>query len=154
MLAFGLLATLCLTAELLLARVLSNHGVDGKYIGLNFLIAEGIIGTICLVIASAAGSGIFTCGLDGTLLMLLAGLFGVMAIGLLQYGIAIGIAGIVSSIYNVNVAVFTALCFFFLNQALSTWQVVGIAITLLGAVFLSLSDDQFKCKKPTSTDNR
>ena len=138
---FGLLATVCLTCELLLSRVLVNRGVDGRYIGLNFLIAEGIIGTVCLVISSAMGSGFFSTGLDGALLMLLAGLTGVVAVGLLQYSISIGIAGIVSSIFNTNVAFFTALCFFFLNQALSTWQIIGIVITLLGAIFLSFNDD-------------
>ena len=61
-LAFGLLATLCLTCELLLARVLSKRGVDGKYIGLNFLVVEGTIGTVCLVISSATGDGIFETG--------------------------------------------------------------------------------------------
>lgn len=138
---FGLLATVCLTGELLLSRMLANRGVDGRYIGLNFLIAEGIIGTVCLVISSAMGSGFFSTGLDGALIMLLAGLTGVVAVGLLQYSISIGIAGIVSSIFNTNVAFFTALCFFFLNQALSTWQIIGIVITLLGAIFLSFNDD-------------
>ena len=113
--AFGLLATLSLTGELLLSRILSNRGVDGRFIGLNFLIAEGIIGTLCLVISSALGSGLLSTGVDGALYMLLAGFTGVAAVGMLQYAISIGIAAIVSSIFNTNVAFFTALCFFFLD---------------------------------------
>lgn len=109
------MATLSLTAELLISRVLSTRGVDGKYIGLNFLIAEGIIGTTCLVISTALGSGWFSTGVDGAFLMILGGFTGVLAVGLLQYAISIGIAGIVSSIFNTNVAFFTALCFFFLD---------------------------------------
>ena len=83
MLAYGLLATLGLTFELLLTRILSERGVKGKYIGLNFLVAEGIIGTACLVISSLSGSGIYSTGASGVLLMLIAGVTGFTAVSTL-----------------------------------------------------------------------
>mmetsp|Transcript_25043 Transcript_25043/g.31346 ORF Transcript_25043/g.31346 Transcript_25043/m.31346 type:complete len:83 (-) Transcript_25043:309-557(-) len=79
--AFGFLATLSLTGEMLLSRVLTSRGVDGKFIGLNFLIAEGIIGTACLVVSTALGNGLFLTGVKGTFLLLLAGLTGFLAVG-------------------------------------------------------------------------
>lgn len=83
MLGTGSCAAICLTAEMMMARVLSHRGVDGKFIGMNFLLIQGTIGTICLIIFTAMGEGIYITGLDGTLLMLLAGVTGVFAIGLL-----------------------------------------------------------------------
>ena len=104
---------------MILTRILANRGVDGKYIGLNFLIAEGIIGTICLIVSTVMGYGLIQLGAGSTLIMLLGGLTGFLAIGLLQYTISIGIAGVVCSIFNTQVAYFTALCFFFLDQDVS-----------------------------------
>ena len=144
-LIFSMLATVCLSCEILVSKTLSRRGVNGKYVGFSFLLAEGILGTICLIGATIAGEGVMNLGFDGFWLMMLGGLSGVIAVSLLQYSVSIGIAGIVSSIFNTNVAFFTALCFFFLNQPLSMWQVFGIAVTTLGAVFLSINDDVFKC---------
>ena len=75
---------------------------------------------------------------------MLGGLSGVIAVSLLQYSVSIGIAGIVSSIFNTNVAYLTAMCFLLLGQSLTYWQVLGIAVTLIGAAFLSINDDLFR----------
>lgn len=114
-LAYGLLITLSMTAQMLLTKILANRGVDGKFIGLNFLIAEGIIGTSCLIVSTTMGYGLYETGVNSTLIMLLGGLTGFLAIGLLQYTISIGIAGVVCSIFNTQTAYFTVLCYLLLD---------------------------------------
>ena len=133
-----------LSFEIVVSKLLSQRGADGKYIGFHFLLSEGILGTLCLAITSILGDGVFAISSQNFWLMMLGGLSGVIAVNLLQYSVAIGTAGIASSIFNTNVAFFTALCFFFLGQALSSWQIGGIAITTVGAVFLSINDDVLK----------
>ena len=146
-LGLGSIAALCLSSEMLISRALAERGADGRFIGLNFLIPEGIIGTAGLLILTCTGAGFAAVGLNGTLLMILAGATGVLAVGQLQYAISIGIVGIASAIFNTNSAWFSLLCFFFLDEALSVMQGIGIAITLVGAAALSLDDDIFRCKR-------
>lgn len=118
-LGLGFMSAMSLTTQILFAKALADRGADGRFIGLNFLIVSGFLGTIGLIVLTCFGQGLFALGLQGTLLMLLAGITGVVAIGLLQYSISIGIMGVVTAIYNTNAAWFTLLCFFFLKEALS-----------------------------------
>ena len=118
-LGFGSISAMCLTSEMLISRALADRGADGRFIGLNFLISEGIIGTVGLIILTCTGNGLLIVGFKGTMLMILAGLTGVFSIGLLQYSISIGIVAIVCSIFNTNSAWFTLLCYIFLHQDLS-----------------------------------
>ena len=60
----------------------------------------------CLVI----GSGPASLGL-----MVAAAFFGVISSGLVKYSIAIGVAAVVSSIYNLNPAILAGMAYFFLN---------------------------------------
>ena len=145
-LGFGLISSLFLTIEMLLARALAERGANGRLIGFNFYITTGIIGTIYFFFLTYTGSGFYEIGLKGTLLMFLAGVMTVIAIAQLQYAISIGKVGVVSSIYNTNTALFILLCYFFLDGALSRWQALGIVVTLIGGASLSLSDDIFKFK--------
>lgn len=157
MLFYGFLGCCCLSTEIVLSKTLAKRGVDGRFIGLNLLLAVGVLGTICLIVSSAFGSGIQLVGLDGTGILMLGGLAGVASISLLQYSLSIGSAGTVSSIFNTNGAIFTIMCFFLLDQPLSMLQVVGLAVTILGAVFLSFNDDSFtwmfNCRKRKLTDD-
>lgn len=82
-LVFSSLATLCLSLEIIVSKKLSQRGVNGKYVGFNFLLAEGIMGTICLAGATIAGEGVMNVGMEGFWLMMLAGLSGVIAVTLL-----------------------------------------------------------------------
>ena len=59
-LLLSLLGTLCLSLEIVIAKLLSKRGADGRYIGLHFLLFEGILGTLCLVISTIIGDGLFT----------------------------------------------------------------------------------------------
>ena len=51
-LIFSLCATCFLSLEIVLSKTLARRGVDGKYVGLNFLMAVGILGTVCLIFAA------------------------------------------------------------------------------------------------------
>jgi drug/metabolite transporter (DMT)-like permease len=117
LLIFSLLATMALSCELLLSKALAKRGADGRYIGFNFLLAEGILGSLCLLISTLMGTGLQE--LEGwasfCILVFGGGLTGVIAISVLQYSISIGVAGIVSSIFNTNVVYFTIFCFLFLD---------------------------------------
>ena len=148
-LLYSLLVAIFLSIQLLVSKTLARRGVEGKFIGFFYLLAQGSLGTICLIAATIAGEGIFLATGEIFWLMMLSGVTGVVAISILQYSVSIGIAGIASSIYNTNVVYFTALCFLFLDQSLTVEQVIGIAVTLVGAVFCSINDDLFKCCKST-----
>ena len=54
-LLLSLLGTLCLSLEIVIAKLLAKRGADGRYIGFHFLLSEGILGTLCLVITSLVG---------------------------------------------------------------------------------------------------
>ena len=114
-LSYSMVATLCLSTEILTSKSLSKKGVDGKYLGFSYLLIEGGLGTFALIISTAIGEGLFTVDMGDFWITMLAGLCGVTAISLLEFSVSIGIAGIVISIFNTNVAFFTALCFFFLD---------------------------------------
>ena len=52
---FNLLATVCLSMEILISKSMARRGVEGKYLGFSFLLAEGTLGTLCLIGATIAG---------------------------------------------------------------------------------------------------
>lgn len=54
----GLAAATCLSIEFMISKHLSKQGVDGRYLGFNFLLCEGVVGTLCLLGATAMGEGI------------------------------------------------------------------------------------------------
>ena len=114
-LLYSLLVAIFLSIQLLVSKTLARRGVEGKFIGFFYLLAQGSLGTICLIAATIAGEGIFLATGEIFWLMMLSGVTGVVAISILQYSVSIGIAGIASSIYNTNVVYFTALCFLFLD---------------------------------------
>ena len=118
-LLLSLLIAVFLSFEILISKTLAHRGVEGKYLGFGFLLSEGLLGTICLIIATIAGEGIFKASGEVFWMMMLGGLTGVISISLLQYSVSIGIAGIASSVFNTNVVFFTGLCFLFLDQALT-----------------------------------
>ncbi len=72
-----------LSFELLLSKALAKRGADGRYIGFNFLLAEGVLGTLCLVIATIQGVGFQVISFQGFWVLMLAGLTGVIAISVL-----------------------------------------------------------------------
>lgn len=115
MLAISLAAAITLSLNLIISKTLARRGVDGRYIGFNFLLVEGTLGVICLLVATALGEGLYTISVVNLGLMMIAGVSGVSAIALLSYSISIGIVGVVCSIFNLNGAFFAAMCFIFLD---------------------------------------
>lgn len=82
-LLFSLLATSSLSLELTVSKVLAKKGVDGKYIGFNFLLAEGTLGSLCLLVTTLDGEGFYAISAQNFWFMLAAGLTGVIAVSLL-----------------------------------------------------------------------
>jgi len=107
-------STLLVTCELITARILSEREVDGKFIGLNFLIFTGLLGSICLFVATALGQGVYATGWDGFGIMIAAAFVGVISFGLVQYAVSVGVAAVVSSIFNLNPAFLSGMAYFIL----------------------------------------
>ena len=103
------------------SKTLAIRGADGRYVGFAILLMEGIMGTICLSVSTALGQGLMIISLADFWYMMLGGMCGAFAVSLFQYSISQGSAGISSAIFSTNSAWFTAMCFFFLGEALSSW---------------------------------
>ena len=144
-LGINLLTTILFAAELITARVLSERVANSTLTGFSFIFALGVVGTVCFIIATAMGNGLHTIGWGVMGLMILAAFLNVLSIGLVQYTMSVGVGAVVSSIFTLNPAILVSLAYIFLDQKLSVMQVVGILISVLGALCLSIKDDLF-CK--------
>ena len=155
---YSLFATLCLALEIVLCKYLGiRRGVDGRYLGFNILLSEGVLGTACLIVAALSSDGMSAVDGQTWWMMMVGGVTGVIAINLLQYSVAIGVAGIASAVFNTDIVFLSSLAYFILNEPLSIMQVVGIIVTTFGAVTLSFNEELLeKCgcrkKKTVSID--
>ena len=112
-LALSLFATFFLTLEIMMSKCLQKRKVAGDYLGASFLLFEGLAGSLCLL--GSVGLQDFHMSAHDFWFAMLAGVCGFVAISLLQYSVATGVAGIALSIFNMNAAFFTAMCYFFLD---------------------------------------
>ena len=101
---------------------------------------DGVIGTICLAITSARGSGIYDMSHKGFWMIWLAGLCAYINFLLTNYCLEFGLAGVAISIINTSAAIQVALSSIFLHQLISTGQIIGIILALIGATILALGD--------------
>ena len=155
-LGINLLTTILFAAELITARVLSERVANSMLTGFSFIFALGVVGTVCFIIATAMGNGFHTLGWGIMGLMILAAFLNVLSIGLVQYAMSVGVGAVVGSIFTINPAILVSLAYIFLDQELSSMQVVGILISVLGALCLSMKDNIFsktgKCCKRKGKD--
>ena len=115
-LAYGALATLALTLEVMMSKCLSKRGVDGGHAGITFLFFEGLIGTTILLISTAfTDGGLHILTWEDIAADTAASTFGFAAVTLLQVSVATGLAGLAICIYNTNTVFLTALAFVVLN---------------------------------------
>ena len=92
-----------------------RRGVDGDVTGIFFLLVEGATGTICLAVSTLAGSGLYELSSASFLFVLLAGVFAFVAIMLISYTVAAGVAGVSLSIFNTNAPIQVLLSSLFLK---------------------------------------
>ena len=84
-------------------------------VGTFYMLIDGIIGTICLVVTTCQGGGLYDLTGSGFALLMIAAVFAYSGIVILGYTIGIGIAGIISSIYNANAFIHVLLSAIFLH---------------------------------------
>ena len=119
---FAVVAALSISTEVLLNQWLRIYrGVPGDVSGNFFLLFEGVIGTICLIITTAMGSGLHELSLESFGFLMLAALFLFTAIIIANYTISIGIVGVVLAIFNSNAAIHVLLSSIFLAQDITSW---------------------------------
>ena len=139
-LAINLVTALLLTGELIISRILSDRGADGRLTGFSLLFALGTVGTVCLILATAMGGGVYATGWQIFGLMMLSAFCGAISIGLISYAMSVGVASLVVSIFNLCPAIMCVIAIL-AGQAISMMQGVGLAISVIGTVALSLKDD-------------
>ena len=106
--------------QITIAKWLSiRRGVAGDIVGVFYMIVEGIIGTICLVVTSMQGSGIYALSSDSIALLMVAAVFAYTGIVVGNFSISIGISGVVVAIYNANAFIHVLLSAIFLKQEIS-----------------------------------
>lgn len=96
-----------------------KRGVDGDVTGTFYMLVEGITGTICLIITTWAGSGLYELTISSFSLIIVAACFAFSAIIMANYAISIGIAGVVLSIFNANASIHVILSAVFLSQSIT-----------------------------------
>ena len=96
-----------------------RRGINGDVSGMFFLLVEGIIGTLCLIVTTAQGSGLYELSAKVFGMVLIAGLLAFTALVFLNYAISKGLAGVAISIFNTNATIQVILSSLFLHQAIS-----------------------------------
>jgi len=115
----GIIGALCFSFEGLLTKYLIQKGVDGDIAGISFLLVEGALGTLCLVVYTLMGHGLYDLTLHSFGMLMLAGSCVYMALTLFFACIAIGVGGVVISILNCAAALQALFSYFVLGQAIS-----------------------------------
>ena len=119
--AWGIVTAATVSVEVMCNKWLqAKRGVNGDITGMFVMLIEGIIGTICLIITTAAGSGLYELSWAGFGMMILAGVFCFLAIVIANFSIAIGLAGVSLSIINCTAALQVVVSSLLLNQVITT----------------------------------
>lgn len=92
-----------------------RRGVNGDMSGMFFLLVEGLLGTLCLIITTAQGDGLYELSLRSFGMVMIAGFFAFTALILINYTIAKGLAGVAISIFNTNPSIQVVLSSIFLH---------------------------------------
>ena len=102
---FAILAVFFFTIVIMQIRFLDiKFGIPGDLTSFCFLFVEGCIGTLCLLVYTAMGSGLFDFRTVHTAWVVLAGILTLLGLVVQNYSLSIGIAGITISIVNFSLA--------------------------------------------------
>ena len=103
---YGLIGAVFLSIEIMCNKwLMFSRGVNGDISGMFFLLVEGTIGTICLIVTTLQGSGLHEMTGDSFGMIMIAGVLAFTALMLLNYSISIGLAGVSISTFNTNPAI-------------------------------------------------
>ena len=139
-LCINLVSALLFTAELIICRILGDRGTDGRLTGFSFLFAMGLVGSVCLIVSTAMGDGIYAIGWHNFGLLMLSALSAAISLGCVSYAMSIGVASLVVSVMNLNPAIICVIAIM-AGQKLSMMQGLGLIIAVIGTIILSLKDN-------------
>lgn len=123
--------------------ILGKYFVEKGYNAYNFamqsLFIDGFIGSVALLFYYEFSTDLITFSLflKGTL----GGLISGIGIFLINYAIAVGVAGPASAMANIAAVIQTLLAMIFLDQELNTLQILGLVVGLVGALVIAIGPD-------------
>ena len=145
---WGILCAVTVAVESLISKWLNvRHGVQGDIVGIFYMLFEGILGTVCLIVLTLQGEGLHSLAAETIWMLMLAAVCAFSGIVIAYFAMSIGIAGVVLSLYNANVSVTVILSQIFLHQQITKPQILGVVICMLAAMSVSL-DDQIRSLLP------
>lgn len=78
-----------------------RRGVNGDINGMFFLLVEGVTGTVCLIVTTLGGGGLYELTKESFWMVMLAGVFAFLAILMISIAVTIR-AGVSLAIFNLN----------------------------------------------------
>lgn len=141
--------------EAILIKWLVNKGVDGVPGSALTLLFDGIFGVILLIGLHLNGVGLALMPFGQILTIFVSGICTSLALALVNYAVANGIAGIAFSVANAFPAWHAIFNWLALGQLLSGGQIVGVLLAVSGSVVLSIPEklDCFAKRAQSETDD-
>ena len=136
----GTVAALCFSLEAAFIKWLVNNHVEAEEGAQLVLLFDGIYGLIMLAVLTYMGAGLQIVDLKTGIETVIGGIGTSVALVLVNYGMANGIAGVAFSIANSFPAWHAIFNWIILGQIISTGQLIGILLAVLGGVILSAHD--------------
>ena len=141
----GMSAALCFSIEAIFIKWLVVRKVDGAPGGYLTLFFDGLYGVIMLAVLAAMGDGMQMRDSGDIITTIIAGTCTSLAIVLVNYGVANGIAGISFSCANSFPAWHAIFNWIVLGQLLSTGQFLGVLLAVTGGVIISIHEFLLGC---------
>ena len=117
---WGVCGALFLSIEIMSNKwLMVRRGINGDVSGMCFLLVEGIVGTLCLLITTLQGNGIHELSPKSFAMSLLAGCLTFTSLVMLNFSIAKGLAGVAISVFNTNPTIQVILSLIFLGQTVT-----------------------------------
>ena len=103
---WGIIGAIFLSFEIMANKwLMVRCQVNGDVSGMCFLLIEGTLGTVSLIVTTWMGSGLHEMTGESFTMIMIAGILAFAALVMLNYAIAIGLAGVAISIFNTNAAI-------------------------------------------------
>ena len=113
---WGVIAAVFLGIKIIALKWLIIKGeANADTTGIFMMFIDAVLGTICLIITSIQGSGIYDMSPKGFGMIWLAGLTAYIYFLLSNYAFEFGLAGVAISIINTSAAIHVILCSIFLK---------------------------------------
>ena len=149
----GSMAALSFSLEAIFIKWLVKRHVEGEAGAQIVLLFDGIYGLIMLAVLTWMGEGLQLVDWMVASETIVGGIGTSIALVFVNYGIANGIAGIAFSIANSFPAWHAIFNWLILGQILSTGQLFGIILAVLGGVILSIHDYISACFSSDDDNN-